>query len=194
MSDMLLCLSTQQLAALNSLLAVLTKVSSANNGQHHKDDSMYGDGLPEVPSAAAQCEPSQFPVPLELLLTCRSFKLILYNDDYVTEKNTSPFKGQATVEQQRESQSADKEKKRAKVLLPYVEISVDQPHLFCTLGPSRQELSLSLYTLHIALPSKENHIIFKKNLHTHFTQKIPKCIKHLWPVIFIFFIDVTDAI
>ena len=124
-----MCVSTQQIAAVNSMLGVLGNLSAAS--RKHDDNPIQ---IEEEEGALFKCH-----VPVEVLLTSRSFKLVLYSEEQSKElENTS-------------SQLP---------LKPFIELCIDQPHLFSTLGPAIQEVSLSLYTLQLALPNQEyNHAL-----------------------------------
>ena len=120
LSDITLFLSIEQIAAVNSLTSPMTNITASKQPDN------------PVPSQDKELL-QQSQVPVEVLVTSRSFKLVLYSEQNLEN-----------------GESAQRY---------FVEVSIDQPHLFCSISSGVQEVSLSLYTLHIAIPPKESSFL-----------------------------------
>ena len=127
LSDITLFLSIQQIAAINSLMSAVTNITESK--QHDNP----------VPSQEKESL-HQSQVPVEVLVTSRSFKLVLFSEQNLN--NSENFEEMYSPQRY------------------FVEVSLDQPHLFCSISSGVQEVSLSLYTLHIAIPPKESSTLY----------------------------------
>ena len=108
-TDVNLYISSQQIRFFSSLLVLLTTMMRSK----------------EAPSVQPKEKASlDFSVPAEILLTCNSVKLMLYEKE------------------EEESQ-----------LQPLIMTTFTQPHIFSVISPGNQKVTLSLYTVQVSVPT-----------------------------------------
>ena len=114
LTDLSVQLSLQQAAFLQGLQTLLTKTRQRQPEQDLKDPAVL---------AKLQRLQLEYIVPLEILLTCNSLKIFLYETEVSSSSRNEPK------------------------FQPLVCAVLNQPHIFCSMCSSMQKLSMSVYTM-----------------------------------------------